>query len=150
MADNVAITPGAGATVAADDVSSVYYQVVKIMLGADGAASVMLDDGQQTLANSLPVGIASNQSYPGAPNFAATQPTCDNTADILLAARAARRSAVFVNIGTITAYLGASGVATSTGLRVQPGESVVLTAVTAIYGITASGTATFSVWEEHD
>jgi hypothetical protein len=38
MADNVAITAGSGTTVAADDISSVYYQRVKLSLGADGAA----------------------------------------------------------------------------------------------------------------
>jgi hypothetical protein len=39
MADNVAITPGSGATVAADDVSGVLYQRVKISVGADGSAA---------------------------------------------------------------------------------------------------------------
>lgn len=39
MADNVAITPGSGATIAADDISSVLYQRVKISHGADGSAT---------------------------------------------------------------------------------------------------------------
>lgn len=39
MVDNVAITPGSGATVAADDVGGVLYQRVKLALGADGTAS---------------------------------------------------------------------------------------------------------------
>jgi len=39
MADNVAITAGSGTTVAADDISSVFYQRVKIALGADGVAN---------------------------------------------------------------------------------------------------------------
>jgi hypothetical protein len=39
MADNVAITPGSGASIAADDISSVYYQRVKISEGADGSAT---------------------------------------------------------------------------------------------------------------
>lgn len=38
MADNVAITAGAGTTVAADDIGSVFYQRVKLSLGADGTA----------------------------------------------------------------------------------------------------------------
>ncbi len=38
MADNVAITAGAGTTVAADDIAGVMHQRVKISLGADGAA----------------------------------------------------------------------------------------------------------------
>lgn len=38
MADNIAVTPGTGATIAADDISSVLYQRVKISQGADGTA----------------------------------------------------------------------------------------------------------------
>ena len=39
MADNVAITPGVGAAIAADDIGSVFYQRVKAVLGADGVAA---------------------------------------------------------------------------------------------------------------
>lgn len=39
MADNVPITPGIGASVAADDIAGVKHQRVKISLGADGAAT---------------------------------------------------------------------------------------------------------------
>lgn len=38
MADNIAVTPGSGATVAADDIGGVLHQRVKISLGADGSA----------------------------------------------------------------------------------------------------------------
>lgn len=38
MADNIEITAGTGTTVAADDISSVWYQRVKLSLGADGSA----------------------------------------------------------------------------------------------------------------
>jgi hypothetical protein len=38
LADNVAITAGAGTAIAADDISSVFYQRVKIGIGADGSA----------------------------------------------------------------------------------------------------------------
>jgi hypothetical protein len=39
MADNVDITPGTGATVAADEIGGVKYQRVKLSLGADGTAN---------------------------------------------------------------------------------------------------------------
>jgi len=39
MADNVAITPGTGATIASDDVGGVQYQRVKVNYGADGTAT---------------------------------------------------------------------------------------------------------------
>lgn len=38
MADNVAITAGAGTTIAADDIAGVMHQRVKLSLGADGTA----------------------------------------------------------------------------------------------------------------
>ena len=61
MADNVAITAGAGTSIAADDVSSVYYQKIKVDGGGDGV-SVPIVAGQQAMAASLPVVVASNQS----------------------------------------------------------------------------------------
>jgi len=45
MADNVGYTPGSGATVAADDISGVLHQRVKISLGADGSAVDAPGDG---------------------------------------------------------------------------------------------------------
>lgn len=38
MADNVAITAGAGTTIASDDIGSVQYQRVKVSIGGDGTA----------------------------------------------------------------------------------------------------------------
>ena len=38
MADNITVTPGTGANIAADEVSGVLHQRVKVSLGADGAA----------------------------------------------------------------------------------------------------------------
>lgn len=60
MADNVDITPGTGATVAADEVGGALYQRVKVAVGADGAAAD-LAPGQAAMAASLPVVIASDQ-----------------------------------------------------------------------------------------
>ncbi|HYE07667.1 MAG TPA: hypothetical protein VEL07_19265 [Planctomycetota bacterium] len=39
MADNVAVTPGAGAVIATDDVAGIQYQLIKLMLGGDGVAA---------------------------------------------------------------------------------------------------------------
>jgi hypothetical protein len=63
MADNVAVTPGSGATIRADEIAgSIKIQVVKIALGADGVEDTLVDSGQQTMANSVPVVIASDQA----------------------------------------------------------------------------------------
>jgi hypothetical protein len=59
MADKVPITPGSGADVAADEVDGLYYQRVKVSVGADGVASD-LAPGQTTMDESLPVTIASD------------------------------------------------------------------------------------------
>lgn len=39
MADNIAVSPGVGATIAADEISSVLYQRIKVTQGADGTAT---------------------------------------------------------------------------------------------------------------
>lgn len=53
MADNVLLNPGTGGdTVAADDVAGVKYQVVKLAVGADGAASLVAN------ANPIPISDA--------------------------------------------------------------------------------------------
>src|SRR5262245_12455861 len=65
MADNVTVTEptpsGSTAEVATDDVSGVQFQKVKVDLGGDGVSSPLVR-GQQTMANSIPVAIASNQT----------------------------------------------------------------------------------------
>lgn len=67
MADNVIYTldanstPPAGTPVASDEIGGVQYQRVKLTLGADGAADNDVDSGQQVMAASVPVAIASDQ-----------------------------------------------------------------------------------------
>lgn len=61
MADNIAVTEGAGKTVATDDVGGTQYQRIKVDLGGDGVA-VPLVAGQAAMAASIPVVIASNQA----------------------------------------------------------------------------------------
>lgn len=62
MADNVAITAGAGTSIASDDIGGVQYQRVKLALGAPNAYDTDVDSGQQTMASSVPVVVASDQS----------------------------------------------------------------------------------------
>lgn len=50
MPDNIGYTPGAGATIAADDIGGALHQRVKMVLGADGVT-----DGDVSLANPMPV-----------------------------------------------------------------------------------------------
>lgn len=68
MADNLttqSATPAtvpASSVIATDDVAGVHFQKMKLALGADGAEDLVVDSGQQTMANSVPVAIASNQT----------------------------------------------------------------------------------------
>lgn len=62
MGDNLNISPGSGKVLAADDVSGVLFQRMKIALGVDGTFTGDLATGQATSANSLPVVISSDQS----------------------------------------------------------------------------------------
>ena len=50
MSDNINVTPGAGDTVAADDVGGVKHQRVKLTLGGDGVS-----DGDVASGNPMPV-----------------------------------------------------------------------------------------------
>lgn len=52
MADNVAITPGTGDVVAADEIAGAKYQRVKITIGADG-----VNDGDVSSDNPMPVSL---------------------------------------------------------------------------------------------
>lgn len=60
MSDNLAITPGAGATIAADDVAGVLYQRIKLGLGADGAATDALGGAGAVAAGVQRVTLASD------------------------------------------------------------------------------------------
>jgi len=65
MADNVDITAGTGTTIAADEVTRnatlEKQQIIKLSLGADGDFDTLVDSGQQTMVNSIPVVLASDQ-----------------------------------------------------------------------------------------
>lgn len=50
MADNIPVTPGSGATVAADDVGGVLHQRVKLVMGGDGVS-----EGDVASSNPMPV-----------------------------------------------------------------------------------------------
>lgn len=57
MADDILVTPGTGATIGADEISSVKYQRVKLIHGADG-----VNAGDVSTANGLPVQLQSGQT----------------------------------------------------------------------------------------
>ena len=136
MADNVAVTPGSGATVAFDDISGIMYQRVKIGVGADGSATDV------STAAPLPVTTGT------ASTLAANNVACTTGATAILAANQARKGFVIKAIDGAV-YIGGSGVTTSTGFLLSTGESLSSSVFTgAVYGITASGTVNVRYWEE--
>lgn len=110
MAENVAITAGSGTTVATDEVTIngalVQVQRVKIALGADNTYSGDLGPGQTTMANSLPVAIASNQtavpvSVPaGTTTIAKAEDDASANADVGVAILAVRKATPANTSGT--------------------------------------------------
>lgn len=77
-----------------------------------------------------------------------TDPSCDTSADLLLAANADRKVAIIQNAGTVDCYIGPSGVTTSSGLKLVAGASFVDdSSVSAWYGVTAASTADVRVCE---
>lgn len=59
MADNIPITPGAGATIATDDVAGVHYQVVKQAFGLADAATLVSASNPLPVTGTVTVGNAS-------------------------------------------------------------------------------------------
>lgn len=61
MADNITVDEGTGKAIAADDISSVWYQRVKLSVGDDGSAADA-KSGNGTAAGSLRVTVASDST----------------------------------------------------------------------------------------
>lgn len=121
MADNVAITPGAGATIATDDVGGVQYQRVKLDLGGDGASSPLLR-GQQTAANSIPVTLPSDQGA-----IAVT----DNGSSLTVDGTVAVSGTVSVNGSGVTQPISAASLPLPSGAATAAKQPALGTAGTA-------------------
>jgi len=138
MADNIAITPGSGATVRTDDIDGVHYQVVKLAWGDDGTASFT------ATATPLPTTAATGGT------IRASAVSVGTTATALpAAALASRRRVIVQNLGATTVYLGGTSVTAAAGLAVRPEGAIALDLLetAALYGIVASGTADVRVLE---
>ena len=121
MADNVAITAGAGTTVATDE---------RTIAAATVHIQRVGEIGSSTLANGQ------------------VAPT--TTAATLLAARDSRKRVVFVNRGTVNVFIGIATVTTANGIQLSPGDSLTLYTTALTQAITASGTGAIHYIEEYD
>ena len=136
MADNFTITPGAGATVGADEVTiagtPVLAQFVKLLDATDNSVNRLIINSDGSMQVN-PVGVST----------AIKQTALSVTAAVALpaAALANRRSLLIVNnSATVTLYIGATGVTTADGLPIGPGGSVQIDAgpTLTVYGVTGS------------
>ena len=59
----------------------------------------------------------------------------------------ARKALAVRNVGALTVYIGGSGVATTSGFPLYPGESQAFDASLVLYGIVAAGTCEVRVLE---
>lgn len=123
MADNVAITAGAGTTVATDErtIAAVAVQIQRTD-----------EIGSATLANGQVV------------------PT--TTAATLVAARDTRKRLLLENVGQCNVYIGIATVTTANGLLLPPGSSIALFTTALVQSIIATGStgANVAYIEEYD
>lgn len=123
MADNVAITAGSGTIVATDERTI-------------NTASVHIQRVDEQGATA----IATGQSAP----------TTSSGSTAIASVRETRKRIVLVNHGTVDVFIGASGVTTSTGLKLAVGAALTVYTTAAVYGVTASGTGAVHYIEEYD
>lgn len=137
MADNVAITPGSGATIATDDVGGVQYQRVKLAHGADGSAT----DASST--NPLPISDATSGT------LTSTAVSVTTSATALPASPATGRKRILLqNLASVAVYLGSASVTTSNGIEIAPKGTLLLPLGSSVlYGRVATGTADVRVLE---
>lgn len=119
MADNLTITPGAGATLLTDE---------KTINGETGHAQRVTLGAGETLAHNAV--------------------SCTGTATLIKAANYERAS-ITVRAIDGTVYIGGASVTSSTGFPIYIGESYTFQAhLGAVYGITSSGTTIVRYIEE--
>jgi hypothetical protein len=169
MPDNISITGVAsGRTIATDDIGGVHYQRTKTSIGADGSATD-LAFGQGTMAASLPVAIASNQtavpvSGPAtntelratplpvdqamAGTVAVARATITTSSTQIVAARAGRHRLIVKNTGANPIFIGPTGVTTANGWSLAAGQTLEMETTAALFGVVAASTETAATIEE--
>lgn len=132
MADNVSITAGSGTVIAADDVTSVFYQRVKLDIGGDGA-TVPVVGGQLAAAASIPVVLASDETLGGAVK---AEDAAHTTGDKGIMALGVRNDAGTTMAGTDGDYIPLS-ITGGGALRVSASGAVTVSGAVSIGGTTA-------------
>jgi len=109
MADDIAVTPGTGKTILADE---------RTLNSVTGLVQRIVDQGGT--------------------DFTTGHVTVTSTATTIIAARETRKFATVMNYQTVPIYVGPATVTTSTGIRLDPGSSMDFHTTKLIQGITAA------------
>lgn len=115
-----------------------------------GQSVLQLASGQATAANSIPITIASDQGAIGSvgttsASVSVGQTTSNTSAVQLNSSSTPSTNGILVqalSANAASVYIGGSGVTTSTGFELQPGQAVAFSAsnITALYVIGANNT----------
>lgn len=147
MADNIAVTPGAGAIVAADEVAGALHQRVKISLGADGVY-----DGDVSSSNPLPISDAGGSvTVDGTVSVSGTVAVSAATLPLPSgAATAANQSTIIGHVDNIEALLGTIDADTSVLAGVVSGSEMQVDVVSSALPTGAATEATLSALASED
>jgi hypothetical protein len=143
VADDIKVAPSlnpADPSVATDDVGGKHYQKIKAGWGPDGT----VNETDEATGKRLPVSSTPSKTASVIP----AQVAVAITATSLLASNLNRKSALIRNIGSYDIYLGQSGVLTTTGFLLRPGETFEDDRTTQQwYGIASGAASTVCVME---
>ena len=118
MADNIGYTPGAGATIAADDIGGVLHQRVKVGIGGDGVATDI------STSNPMPI-------------TAPTAITTQETGELVEALEVLRMA-----VQSLTRSIGQTLPDTAARMRVniETGNNITITALPTLANVTTVAT----------
>jgi len=181
VADNTTInTMSGGDVISTDDIGGVKVQRVKVQHGADGSATdVSSASPMPVTANlvagtanigdvdvlTLPALVAGAAVIGAVTQSAGPWTTVERGATIahgsgsvttsaaqFIATSATRRSVTVQNLGTDYVWFGATGITVNNGIRLAPGQSLMLdkSPTVALFAIAATGTQTCSFLTESD
>lgn len=96
-----------------------------------------------------PLSVNQSGSLGSATEIAHNQVTVDTTGDLIVAARAGRKSVLIMNHGNVDVYIGNINVTPSTGVLLVgiPGAALTIDTSSAIYGKTSSDSSVVSYLE---
>ena len=126
MADNVSVTPGAGTTIATDDVGGVQYQRVKLDLGGDGA-SAPVSGAIPVSQPGLSGGILQTVTTVGATAVPLPATPLAGRATMLVQADPTNTANIYLGASTVTADIAATG-----GTILLPGQSIPISLAAAV------------------